>query len=303
MIVFAFPGYEPLLDTLPPFAQKGNFEINRFANAELVVRIGTQVKTAHCVVLGSVAPPDEQLLSLALLAHTLKKEGCGRLTALLPYLGYSRQDKEKPGESLAAAWVGSVLRTSGLDEAMTIDVHSERDKQLFPIPLVSVFPAEIFADAIRRCQLSDATIVAPDNGAITRCQAVNYTLGRPASEVPYLEKKRDKSGIKHTNLIGRVGTRALIIDDILDTGGTLVSACEKLLEAGSREIQIMVTHGLFTGTDWKRLWSLTVRQIFCTDTIPATKDILDERRIVVLPIGQLLKEQIALLHDVSLPVR
>jgi len=299
IIVFAFPGYQPLLDLLMPFAQKGNFEINRFPNRELVVRVGTPVRSAHCVVLGSVAPPDEQLLSVALLGHTLKKEGCRRLTALLPYLGYSRQDKEKSGESLAAAWIGSVLRTSGVDEVVTIDVHSQRDQQLFPIPLVSVFPAEIFAHSIRRCQLSDATIVAPDNGAILRCQAVNDALGKPAIEVPYFEKKRDESGIKHNNLIGRIGMRTLIIDDILDTGGTLVSACEKLLQAGVGEIHIMVTHGLFTGTAWQKLWSLRVQQIFCTDTIPATKDILDERRIVVLSIGQLLKEQMTLLRDVS----
>jgi ribose-phosphate pyrophosphokinase len=305
MIIFAFPAYEPLLDTLqllPLPAQKGNFEISRFDNGELVARVGMQVRRAHCVVLGSVAPPDEQLLSLALLAHTLKKEGCRRLTVLLPYLGYSRQDKEKPGESLAAAWVGSVLRASGVDEVVTIDVHSARDKQLFSMPLVSLFPAEIFADAIRKCQLTDVTIVAPDNGAMPRCQAVNHALGKAVREIPYFEKKRSEAGIKHTHLIGRVGTRALIIDDILDTGGTLLSACEKLLHAGVSEIHIMVTHGLFTGTDWKRLWSLEVRQIFCTDTIPAMKDILDERRIVVLPIGQLLKEQIALLHDVSVPV-
>jgi len=302
MIVFAFPGYERLLDAVEPVAQRGNFEISRFANGELVARVGTPVQMDDCVVVSSIAPPDEQFLSLALLAHTLKKEGCRRLTALLPYLGYSRQDKEKSGESLAAAWVGSVLRASGVDEVATIDVHSERDKHLFHMPLVSVFPAEIFAHAIRTYQLTDATIVAPDNGAIPRCQAVNRALGKPATEVPYFEKRRDESGIKHTNLMGRVGTLALIIDDILDTGGTLLSACEKLIQEGVIKIDVMVTHGLFTGTAWKRLWSLKVQRIFCTDTIPATKDIWDERRIIILPIGELLKAQVAHLHRAPVPV-
>jgi len=302
MIVFAFPGYESLLETLQPLAQRGTFEISRFANGELVARVGTPVQMEHCVIVSSIAPPDEQFLSLTLLAHTLKKEGCRRLTALLPYLGYSRQDKEKPGESLAAAWVGSVLRASGVDDVVTIDVHSERDKHLFPMPLVSVFPAEIFADAIRTYQLTDATIVAPDNGAIPRCQAVNLTLGKPTAEVPYFEKTRDQSGIKHTKLIGRVGTQALIVDDILDTGGTLLSACEKLIQEGVGKIDVMVTHGLFTGTDWKRLWSLKVQRIFCTDTIPAKKDIRDEHRIIILPIGELLKAQVAHLHRAPVPV-
>jgi ribose-phosphate pyrophosphokinase len=246
------------------------------------------------VVLGSIAPPDERMLSLALLAHTLKKEGSPRVTAFLPYLAYSRQDKDKPGQSLAAAWVGYLLQASGVDGVFTIDLHSERDKQLFPIPLISTFPAEMFAHAIKKHHLADATLVAPDNGAIPRCQAVNNALGRPAADIPYFEKQRDEKGIKHTGLFGKVGPRTLIIDDMIDTGGTLISACDKLVQSGTREIYIMVTHGLFTGTGWKKLWSLRVRRIFCTGTVPPTPNILDEPRITTLPIVKLLGEQLAL---------
>jgi ribose-phosphate pyrophosphokinase len=256
MIAFTFSDYEHLIEPPGRVADKGNFEINRFTNGELFARIRTPVRLAHCVVLGSIAPPDERLLSLALLAHTLKKEGSQRVTAFLPYLAYSRQDK--PGQSLAAAWAGSFLRASGVDEVVTINVHSERDKQLFPVPLISTFPAEIFANAIGRHQLSDATIVAPDNGAMPRCRAVNKALSKPTASVPYFEKQRDETGIKHTDLCGKVGSQALIIDDMLDTGGTLISACEKLVQAQALAIYIMVTHGLFTGTEWKRLWSLKV---------------------------------------------
>lgn len=299
MIIFAFADYEPILANLQFPAEKGSFVIGRFANGELFVRVGTSPRGARCVLLGSIAPPDERLLSLALLAHTLKKEGCLKVTALVPYLAYSRQDKDKAGESLATAWTGSLLMTSGVDEVFTIDVHSERDKLLFPIPLTSVFPAETFARAIREHQLTDATIVAPDNGAVPRCVAVNNELGRPAVAVPYLQKKRDQSGIKHTQLLGSVASRVLIIDDILDTGGTLISACEKLLLAGAIEIYIMVTHGLFTGTEWKRLWSLGVQRILCTDTVPLTAEILNEPRINTLSIAQLLKDQVAILQDVG----
>jgi ribose-phosphate pyrophosphokinase len=221
------------------------------------------------------------------------------VTALCPYLAYSRQDKDKPGKSLAAAWAGAALRASGVDEVLTIDLHSERDKQLFPMPLVSIFPAELFAGAIRKHQLTDATVVAPDHGAIRRCEAVNHALGRRAAAVPYFEKERDETGIRHTHLFGAVGTRALIIDDMLDTGGTLISACEKLVHAGTREIYVMVTHGLFTGTGWKKLWSLKVQRIFCAGTVPAAKDTMDETRITTLPIAELLREQIALLQNIA----
>jgi ribose-phosphate pyrophosphokinase len=297
MIVFAFADYERLLGQLDPVPQRGAFEIGRFENGELFLSILSPVRTAHCVVLGSIAPPDERLLSLALLAHTLRKEGSTKVTAFLPYLAYSRQDKAKPGKSLAAAWVGSLLQASSIDEVFTIDVHSERDKQSFPIPLTSTFPAELFGHAIKKYQLTDATLVAPDNGAIPRCQAIHNSLGRPDADITYFEKKRDETGITHTGLFGNVGTRALIIDDMLDTGATLVSACEKLVQAGAREIYIMVTHGLFTGPGWKKLWSFRVQRIFCTETVPATEDILNEPRITRLPIAHLLQEQFSLLQE------
>lgn len=297
MIVFAFADYEPLLDQLGPVVQRGSFQVERFENGELFVSILTPVRTAHCVLLGSIAPPDERLVSLPLLAHTLKKEGCARVTAVLPYLAYSRQDKVKPGKSLAAAYVGSLLQASGIDEVFTIDVHSERDKQMFPIPLISTFPGDVFVHAIEEHQLVDATLVAPDNGAIPRCRAVHNGLGRAGTEIACFEKQREEKGITHTGLFGRVGRRVLIIDDMLDTGATLVSACEKLVQAGAREISIMVTHGLFTGTAWKNLWSFPVQHIFCTETVPATKDILDEPRVTRLPIAGVLREQFALLQE------
>ena len=299
MIIFPFADYLSLFERLGSAATKGGFTIGRFENGELFASVLTPVRMEHCVLLGSIAPPDERLLSFALLAHTLKKEGCHKVTALLPYLAYSRQDKDKQGESLATACVGSFLMASGIDEVFTIDVHSKRDQELFPIPLASTFPAEIFAKAIKDFHLTDATAVAPDNGAIPRCQAVNEALGRPTADVPSFEKQRDETGIKHVALFGSVQRRALIIDDMLDTGATLISACEKLLEAGTREIFIMVTHGLFTGTGWKKLWSLNVERIFCTGTIPASKDAVEESRITVLPIFEVLREQLSRLQKIA----
>lgn len=292
MIIFPFTNYEYLLRAreFGEIAERGLFEIGRFENGELFASVATPVRQAHCLVVGSVAPPDQQLLSVALLSHTLKKEGAQKVTAVLPYLGYSRQDKSKTGKSLAAAWLGSILQASGIDEVVTIDVHSERDKQLFPIPLISMLPDSIFAEAMRKQGLTDATLVAPDHGAIWRCQAVNAACGRPGADVPYFEKQREEKGITHVGPIGTVGPRVVIIDDMLDTGGTLLSACEKLAQAGTKEIYIMVTHGLFTGTDWKRLWSLGVRRIFCTDAVPPSREIVDDPRITILSILPLLVE-------------
>ena len=299
VVLFAFSAYAAIGTTLEklPFIRRGQFATGRYDNGELNAYVQTPVRGEDCVVLGSIAPPDNGLLSALLLAHTLKKEGVVQVIALLPYLAYSRQDKVKPGQSLATAWIGSLLEASGFDQVITVDLHSERDQQLFPMPLISFSTAELFADTMRKYELTLATIVAPDNGAVRRCAAVKAATGMPAGEIPFFEKKRTEAGIIHTGPIGAVGAKAVIIDDILDTGTTLVSACEKLVAAGVEEIYIMVTHGLFTGSQWKRLWTLRVKRIFCTDTIPLPID-LQVEHIVTLSAMPLLQRQLAYLQQV-----
>ena len=273
MLLFYFTDYDAMACALLERSclTSGRFAVNRYANQELYVTVPTRVPGEDCVILGSVAPPDEHLLSIMLLAHTLKKEGARRVTGLIPYLAYSRQDKRRAGESIATAWVGSLFGVSGIDEILTVDVHSQRDSDLFPIPLTSLSTAELFADAIRQHGLTDAAIVAPDNGAIERCQRVMDAAGL-GGRVVCCEKTRTTEGVTHTAVIADVGLTAIVIDDILDTGGTLVSACEKLRDRGVADIRIMVTHGLFTGSRWNKLWSLGVKTIFCTDTIAPCKE-------------------------------
>lgn len=263
----------------------------RFENGELHVSLQTSVAKQDCFLLGSIAPPDESLLSSLLLAHTLKKEGASRVTAVLPYLAYARDDKDKPGQCMATAWIAALTRASGIDEVITVDAHSERAKELFPIPVRSLSSAPVFADAMVRYHLEEATIVAPDNGAISRCQAVLSALGRAAGEVPFFEKHRTPAGIVHGSLTGKVGRQVVIVDDILDTGGTLVSACERLRETGLDEIDVMVTHGLFTGDRWKRLWEIGVKRVFCTDSVPFPAG-LEEKNIVRLSVVALIQREL-----------
>ncbi len=280
MILFTFGPYEAMeaaLEAVVPELQSGQFRVSRFENGERFVELQTIVAERDCIILGSIAPPDERLVSHTLLAHTLKKEGAKTVTLLLPYLAYTRQDKDKPGQSMATAWAGLLLKAAGCDRVITIDIHSETAQRLFPMPVVSLFPHEVFANAMRECGLMQATVVAPDNGAIRRCEQLQAAAGLPASPIPYFEKRRTENGIIHSGLIGRVGTQALIIDDILDTGGTLISACERLVAAGVQDIYIMVTHGLFTGERWKTLWSLGVKRIFRTDSVPLPEDVYTGR--------------------------
>jgi ribose-phosphate pyrophosphokinase len=290
VILFAFEAFTGLADALGTAAgrrRRGNFRVARYENGEIHIGLETPVTAEHCAVLGSIAPPDEQLLSALLLAHTLKKEGAANVTAVLPYLGYARHDKDKPGQSMGTAWVGSLMKPSGYDRVITMDVHSEEAKHLFPVPVISLSPAKLFADVIVRHGLAGATIVAPDEGAINRCEAVRAAAGIAEGRVAHFEKRRTETGVVHARLIGEVSRQAVLIDDILDTGATLVSACERLVEAGVEDIHVMVTHGLFTGVRWKELWRFGVNQIFCTDTIPLPAG-LDEGNIVRLSIASLM---------------
>jgi ribose-phosphate pyrophosphokinase len=293
MILFSFPGYENIARQLREAApvQVGRFAVGRYANQELHANIDRAVSGEHCLILGTIAPPDEFLLSILLLAETLKKEGAHKITAVLPYLAYSRQDKDKPAESLGTAWVGALLKSSGIDQVLTIDVHSERDKQLFPIALISLSTDDLFAEVIKRQGLVDATMVAPDNGAIGRCEAVMKAAGMQGGEIPYFEKRRTEKGIVHSGPIGKVGAKVVIVDDMIDTGETLVSACEKLAAAGTQEIYILVTHGLFTGSTWLKLWSLGAKRIFCTDSVPLRSGI-DATNITLISVAALIAKGI-----------
>lgn len=269
MILFSLAAYEGLAGALERLAPLdcGHFSIARFSNGELHATLETTVADQACLLLGSVAPPDADLLSTLLLSHTLAKEGAARVTALLPYLGYSRHDRDEPRKSLGTAWVGELLRASGASEVVTVDVHSRLVHNRVPIPVRSLSPAGLFADALASLAPEDPTLVAPDEGALERCEMVRRLAGieRP---VAYFTKKRTDTGVLHSTLHGVVGPSAVIVDDILDTGGTLVSACEALGRTGVETIVVMVTHGLFTGTSWQRLGMLAVKRIYCTDTVP-----------------------------------
>lgn len=175
MILFHFPEFEQVGAELLQSVRQlkpGCFRRGRFSNGEVFVELDTAVADEECAVLESITPPDERLLSTLLLAHTLRKNGARKITGIIPCLACSRQDRNKPNESLAAQWTGALAQASCFDTVITVDVHSVEDQRLSPIPLISLSPAPVFASALKEYQLMGATIVAPDEGAIARCTAI-----------------------------------------------------------------------------------------------------------------------------------
>ncbi len=291
MIVFSLPQHRALL---PEALQGtsgltlGRCRFERFPDGELWLQLEDPVAGRDCGLLGSLAPPDAQTLSTLLLADTLRRAGARRILAVLPYLGYARQDRPASTRSLGAAWVGSQLAGAGVDEVMTVDIHSEAARACYPIPVTSLSPARLFASELPGDSLEELTIVAPDKGARERCAAVADSAGI-AAPVAHLRKHRTAEGVVHRELVGNVGSRAVLVDDILDTGATLLSACAELRRAGVGELTVMATHGTLSGERWRELAQHGVRRIVLTDTIPGVRE-RGQGAIEVLPIAPLLIE-------------
>ncbi len=295
MRLLSAPGFEPLAAELlqGKGLRAGAYTLGRHPNREMHVKLAGGVAGERCVVLGTIAPPEANLALVTLLAHTLRRAGARQVTALLPYLGYARQDKAPAEESLGMAWVGGLLRAAGVDDVVTVDVHSPRDGELLGLPLVSLSPADLFAAAIRARGLETATLVAPDQGAVARCAAVRDRLGTQAAVISFV-KERSAGGVRLGEPSGAVGERALLVDDILDTGATLVLAARALVRQGVREIHVMVTHGGFSGRRWRALLRPPVRSLTTADTLPARAGL--EGALTRLPAAPLLRSYLEAEH-------
>jgi ribose-phosphate pyrophosphokinase len=257
--------------------------VRRFPNGELRVEVPQHVEGRRCIVVGSISPPPGNLERLTLVAHALRRAGAGRVTALLPYLAYARQDRAARGESLGLTWVGDLLRASGVDGVVCVDVHSEQAAGVLGLGLTSLSPAQLLAGALPEAWRSQVTFVAPDEGALERCSALACAAAveRP---VVWARKRRTPSGVEHLGLVGSPGRRAVVVDDILDTGDTLLSCCRALRDAGVRQIGVVATHGLFTGERWRAVLSGGVREMWITDTVLSRRRPPQARIVPVAPL-------------------
>jgi ribose-phosphate pyrophosphokinase len=293
MIAFpAQPYYARFADELAaidPEVRVGRPQVVRFPDGELCISPRQGVVGQDCLVAGSIAPPDSQMLECLLLADALKRGGANSVWAFFPYLAYARQDKSMPGMGGGIKAIGSLLKASGIDGVVTIDLHSQLDNKLLGLPVMSLMPTSLFAQEIQRLNWPDITVVAPDEGAIHRNELLADALGIHASVVHLV---KTKASIVHLGLVGEVGRRVVIADDILDSGRTLVSACNVLRQSGVKEIAVAVTHGLFTGEIWKELFGLGISDLFVTDSSPAA--LKSERpEVKVVPIAPLMPTVLA----------
>lgn len=287
MFIFCFDPYQ---DLAKPFLKSDNilakFSVNRFPNHELFIRIEADVQNKECLIIGSITPPDENLFATLLLSHTLKKEGAKKVIFFAPHLAYTRADKYKPGESIATKLIAKLIKSAGIDKLVTIDIHSQLAAKFFSIPVTSISSAPVLAQEVKQIARPKTTLFAPDEGSLQRYQKIKK-ITKMSHPISYLKKVRNQAGVVHQDIIGQVTPSVIVIDDMLDTGGTLISCCQILKEKGAKEIIIMVTHGLFTGEKWKKLFDLGVKKIYCTNTVPLDQKVSDTR-IITLPITPII---------------
>ena len=270
---------------------RGRCDFRRFLNGEWHLRLHEDVSGKDCAIIGSFAPPAEQMIKTLILAHTLKKEGARKVVALFPYLAYTRHDRDEEHLSFITDWIGRVSAVSGIDKVMTIDIHSKTAASLMRAAVIDISPVRLFLEKMAKSNLADAMVIAPDEGARERAEDFRKAAGitRP---VVYFRKIRRQGKVVHTEIVGKISGNAILVDDVLDTGNTLLSCVNRLAGLGVSKITIAVTHGMFTGDGWKKmLRTKEVKKIITTDSFPeALKQ--KEKKIRVVSCAPLLAEAI-----------
>lgn len=264
--------------------------ISAFADGETRVRIETDVRDADVyIVQPTSAPTNERLMTLALLAEAARAAGAGRITALVPYFGYARQDaRNDTGEPRSAQLAARVLRCAGVARVVTLELHSPALESAFEMPLINLRADDLMLPAIRSCGLSQLTVVSPDAGGLKRAQRYAAALAAPLAVVAKTRPRADVTVARQ--VLGEVRGRAcLIVDDMASTGGTITGAAQALLDAGAAQIHALFVHAVMAPGALERICAASVRTIVTTDSVRMAPD----PRVHVVPIAPLLAQTLA----------
>jgi len=271
--------------------------ITRFADGELKVKIEENIRGRDVFIVQSTHPPAEHILELLLFLDAAKRASAARVTAVIPYFGYARQDrKDEPRVPISAKLVADLLASSGANRVLTMDLHAEQIQGFFDIPVDHLYAAPVFIDHYQEFSTKGLIVVAPDTGSVKRARAFARRLGKDIP-IAIVDKRRtgpNKSMV--ANIIGSVKSRkALIYDDMLDTGGTLVDAAEAIHAQGAEAVYTCVVHPLLSRKAPERIAKSCIKQLVITDTIPLTPE-KKIKKMKVLSVANLLGKAIMRIH-------
>ncbi len=266
----------------------------RFSDHEIFVEIQENVRGQDVFIIQPTAyPANDNLMELLILVDALKRASARRVTAVMPYFGYARQDR-KPGPRtpISAKLVANLIERAGTTRLLTVDLHAGQIQGFFDIPADNLFAAPVMVRDIKdRFDLSNIVVVSPDVGGVVRARALAKRIEAP---IAICDKQRRRPGeIEAITVIGNVsGKRCILVDDIVDSGGTLCNAAEALLEQGAQEVMGYITHGVLSGNAVERIGDSQLSALHITDTIQPTQAVLSSKNIKVLTVAPLIAEAI-----------
>lgn len=279
----------------------GKTVIKDFSDKEIYVRIEENVRGGDIFLIQSTCfPGNTNLMELLIIIDALKRSSAKRITAVMPYYGYARQDRKcEPRVPITSKLVADLVQTAGADRVLTVDLHAGQIQGFFNIPVDHLFAMNVLIDYIKSQNLADLVVISPDAGGVERARAFAKRLDAPMA---IIDKRRELANVaKAMNIIGDVkGKRAFIVDDMIDTAGTLMEAANALMEHGAVEVHACCSHPVLSGPAHQRIKeSSSIKSVISTDTIPLNEELRTNEKIKILSIAPLLGEAILRIHSES----
>jgi ribose-phosphate pyrophosphokinase len=273
-------------------------QVTRFKDGEAYVQIQENVRGADVFVIQPTSRPvDEHLMELLLMIDALKRASAKRITAVVPYYGYGRQDrKDKPRAPISAKLVADLLTTAGADRALLIDPHASQIQGFFNIPVDPLFASPVLVDYFKKLNLPNLTVVSPDAGGVERAR---FFAKKVDAALAIVDKRRVEANVAEVmNVIGDVqGRTCLVIDDLIDTAGTLVKTASALLENGATAVYACASHPVLSGAAVENISKSCIKEVVVTDTIPLSEAAAKEPKIIVRSVAGLIGRAIQSIHE------
>ncbi|MBN2804886.1 MAG: ribose-phosphate pyrophosphokinase [Deltaproteobacteria bacterium] len=271
--------------------------IKRFADGEIFVQIEQSVRGAHVFVIQPTCPPaNDNLMELLIMIDALKRASAASVTAVTPYYGYARQDRKvSPRTPITAKLVANLLTAAGVNRVVSLDLHADQIQGFFDIPFDNLYGLEVLSNHIKTQVTDDVVIVSPDAGGVSRARSFAQKLRANLAIIDKRRPKANESAVMH--IIGEVKDKnCIIVDDMIDTAGTLCNGAEAIMNAGAKKVMAAITHGVLSGPAIDRLEKSVLHKLFITDTIPLSEEKQARGRIEVVSTASLIGEAIKRIH-------
>ncbi|MGC9951401.1 MAG: ribose-phosphate pyrophosphokinase [Bryobacteraceae bacterium] len=275
----------------------GDLMLETFSDGEVYLQFQENVRGADLFLIQPTCRPvDHNLMELLLMIDAAKRASADRITAVLPYYGYARQDrKDKPRVPISAKLIASLLERAGADRIMALDLHAAQIQGFFDVPVDHLFSAPVMIEYFKPLGVPDLTVVSPDPGGVERARAFAKRLDAPLA---IIDKRREKPNVAEVmNVVGEVeGRNCLMVDDLIDTAGTLVKGAEALLQQGARSVSACATHAVLSGPAVERIENSPLREVVFTNSIPLSDEAKRSSKIKYLSVAPLLARAIQSIH-------